>query len=156
LTSSQIEERLRQLEIELPAPAAPAGAYTAWVLADPLLFIAGQLPMWNGELRFHGRVDGEVTVEDGYAAARLCGLNLLAQACEACSGRLERVRRVVRLGGFVLAAPGFIDHAKVVNGASDLMTDVFGAAGRHARVAVGAASLPLGATVEVEGIFEVA
>ncbi len=156
LNSYQIEDRLRQLAIELPQPAAPAGAYMPWVLCDPLLFVSGQLPVWNGELRYHGRVDSEITIEDGYAAARLCGLNLLAQAREAAGGRLERVRRVVRLGGFVLAGPGFTDHPKVLNGASDLMQDIFGAAGRHARVAVGAASLPLGAAVEVEGVFELA
>ena len=156
MTSSEIEKRLRELSIELPPPAPPAGGYVPWVVSDSLVFIAGQLPVWNGEIRFHGRVDSEITVEDGYAAARLCGLNLLAQAREACGGRLERVRRVVRLGGFVLATPGFTDHPKVLNGASDLMQDVFGAAGRHARFAVGAASLPLGAAVEVEGIFELA
>ncbi|MFO1127892.1 MAG: RidA family protein [Rhodospirillales bacterium] len=156
MSSSQIEERFQQLGIRLPTPAPPAGAYVPWVLVDPLLFVAGQLPMWNGELRYHGRIDGEISVDDGYAAARLCGLNLLAQVGEACSGRFERVRRVVRLGGFVLAAPGFTGHAKIMNGASNLMVDVFGAAGRHARFAVGAASLPLGAAVEVEGIFELA
>ena len=150
------EERLQQLAIELPKPAAPAGAYVPYVLVGSLLFVAGQLPVWNGEMRYHGRVGSELTIEDGYAAARLCALNLLAQAQDACDGNLDRVVRVVRLGGFVLAAPAFTDHPKVLNGASDLMQDVFGTNGRHARFAVGAPSLPLGAAVEVEGIFQIA
>jgi enamine deaminase RidA (YjgF/YER057c/UK114 family) len=151
-----IEKRLQQLAIELPAPAPPAGSYVPFVRAGGLLFVAGQLPLWKGELRYKGRIDGELTLEDGIAAARLCGLNLIAQARAACDGDLGRVVRVVRLGGFVLAAPGFTDHPKVLNGASELMVDVFGEAGRHARVAVGASSLPLGAAVEVEGILALA
>lgn len=151
----RIEARLRQLAIELPKPSAPAGAYVPYVLTDSLLFLAGQLPLWNGEMRYLGRVGSELTIEDGYAAARLCALNLLAQAKDACDGNLDRVLRVVRLGGFVLAAPAFTDHPKVLNGASDLMQDVFGQSGRHARFAVGAPSLPLGAAVEVEGIFQI-
>ncbi len=153
--SSTIEAHLKQLGIELPKPAAPAGAYVPFVSAGTLLFVAGQLPMWNGELRYHGRIGSELTVDDGYAAARLCALNLLAQAREACEGALDRITRVIRLGGFVLASPGFTDHPKVINGASDLMQSIFGPPGRHARFAVGAPSLPLGAAVEIEGIFEV-
>ncbi|QNT69026.1 RidA family protein [Defluviicoccus vanus] len=151
-----IEARLRHLSIELPHPAPPAGAYVPYVLMGSLLFVSGQLPQWNGELRFLGRVGSELTIDDGYAAARLCGLNLLAQAQDACGGNLDRIARVVRLGGFVLASPAFTDHPKVINGASDLMQDVFGPPGRHARFAVGAPSLPLGAAVEVEGIFQLA
>jgi enamine deaminase RidA (YjgF/YER057c/UK114 family) len=152
----QIEERLRLLAIELPKPAAPAGAYVPYVLTGSLLFVAGQLPLWNGEMRYHGRVGSELTIEDGYAAARQCALNLIAQAQDACDGNQDRVVRVVRLGGFVLAAPAFTDHPKVLNGASDLMQDIVGPSGRHARFAVGAPSLPLGAAVEVEGIFQLA
>lgn len=151
-----IEARLRHLSIELPRPAPPAGTYVPYVLMGSLLFVSGQLPQWNGELRFLGRVGSELTIDDGYAAARLCGLNLLAQAQDACGGNLDRIARVVRLGGFVLASPAFTDHPKVINGASDLMQDVFGPPGRHARFAVGAPSLPLGAAVEVEGIFQLA
>lgn len=150
-----VRERLRQLEIELPQPAAPAGAYVPFVQTGGLVFVAGQLPVLNGEIRYHGRVGGELSLDDGYAAARLCAINLIAQAAAAAAGDLDRIRRVVRLAGFVLAAPGFTDHPKVLNGASDLMLDVFGTAGRHVRVAVGAASLPLGAAVEVEALFEV-
>jgi len=118
--------------------------------------VSGQLPLRAGGLVYHGRVGAELTIGDGIAAARLCGLNLLAQVRAACGNDLDRVRRAVRLGGFVHAPSGFTDHPKVLNGASELMTDVFGEAGRHARFAVGAASLPLGAAVEVDAIFEIA
>jgi enamine deaminase RidA (YjgF/YER057c/UK114 family) len=150
----KIDHRLAQLGIELPKAAAPAGAYVPFVLVGNLLVVAGQLPMCNGVIEHHGRVGAELSIEDGIAAARLCALNLLAQARTACEGDLDRVRRVVRLGGFVHAAAGFTEHPKVLNGASELMVDVFGPAGRHARFAVGAASLPLGAAVEIEGLFE--
>ena len=153
---ANIDRRIAQLGIELPNPAPPAGSYVPFVLVGDLLLVAGQLPMWNGILKHDGRVGAELTLEDGIAAARLCGLNLLAQVRAACQGDLDRVRRVVRLAGFVQAGPGFTDHPRVLNGASDLMVEVFGQAGRHVRVAVGAASLPLGAAVEVEGMFEIA
>ncbi len=151
-----IETRLLTLGIELPAAAPPAGAYVPFVAAAALVFVAGQIPVWNGEIRFRGCLGDTISVEDGYRAARLCGLNLIAQVRVACQGDLDRVRRVVRLGGFVAAVPSFADHPKVVNGASDLMLDVFREAGRHARSAVGAPSLPLGVAVEVDGIFEIA
>ena len=153
---ANIDRRIAQLGIELPNPAPPAGSYVPYVLVGNLLLVAGQLPIWNGALKHDGRIGAEITLEDGIAAARLCGLNLLAQARVACGGDLDRVRRVIRLAGFVQASPGFTDHPKVLNGASDLMVEVFGQAGRHARVAVGAASLPLGAAVEVEGMFDIA
>jgi enamine deaminase RidA (YjgF/YER057c/UK114 family) len=152
----KINQRLAHLGIELPAPASPAGAYVPFVQVGALLIVSGQLPMRDGRIEHPGRVGAEITLDEGVAAARLCGLHLLAQARAACEGNLDRVRRVVRLGGFVAAGPGFIDHPKVLNGASELMVEVLGEAGRHARFAVGAASLPLGAAVEVEGIFEIA
>lgn len=151
----KIEQRLAQLGIGLPPPAGPAGSYVPFVVTGTLLLVAGQLPIANGNIVHHGRVGADLTVDDGVAAARLCGLNLLAQARAACDGDLDRIRRVVRLAGFVQGAPGFADHPKVLNGASDLMVDVFGPAGRHVRIAVGAASLPRGAAVEVEGLFEI-
>lgn len=153
---AKVDMHIAQLGIELPTPAPPAGAYVPFVVAGRLLLVAGQLPMWNGTLKYDGRVGAELTLEDGIAAARLCGLNLVAQARAACDGDLDRVRRVLRLGGFVQAAPGFTDHPKVLNGASELMVEVFGQAGRHVRVAVGAASLPMAAAVEVEGMFDIA
>ena len=153
---AKVDMHIAQLGIQLPTPAPPAGAYVPFVVAGRLLLVAGQLPMWNGTLKYDGRVGAEITLEDGIAAARLCGLNLLAQARAACDGDLDRVRRVLRLGGFVQAAPGFTDHPKVLNGASELMVEVFGQAGRHVRVAVGAASLPMAAAVEIEGMFDIA
>jgi enamine deaminase RidA (YjgF/YER057c/UK114 family) len=154
--SGTVEARLAKLGVVLPKPAAPAGAYVAYVLTGNLVFVSGQIPVWEGELRFLGRLGENIALEDGYQAARLCGLNLLAQVRDACAGDLDRVRRVVKLGGFVNAVPSFADHPKVVNGASDLMLDAFGEVGRHARFAVGAPSLPLGVAVEVDGVFETA
>lgn len=150
-----IARRLASLGITLPQPAAPAGAYVAFyrLATGNLLYVSGQLPIWNGELKARGRIGETLTLAEGQEAARLCGLNLIAQAQAAC-GTLERVRGVVRLTGFVNAAADFVDHPQVLNGASELMTQVFGEAGRHTRVAVGAGSLPLGAAVEIEGIFE--
>ena len=153
---AKVDMHIAQLGIELPTPAPPGGAYVPFVVAGRLLLVSGQLPMWNGTLKYDGRVGAEITLEDGIAAARLCGLNLLAQARAACDGDLDRVRRVLRLAGFVQAAPGFTDHPKVLNGASELMVEVFGQAGRHVRVAVGAASLPMAAAVEIEGMFDIA
>ncbi len=154
--SATIDKRLQELGLVLPRPAAPAGAYVPAVVVGELCFIAGQLPFESGEIRYRGHLGEDVGIEDGYAAARLCGLNLLAQLREACGDDLGRVRGVVRLCGFVACTPSFVDHPKVINGASDLMLAVFGEAGRHARVAVGAASLPLAAAVEVEGLFRIA
>jgi enamine deaminase RidA (YjgF/YER057c/UK114 family) len=151
----RIEARLAELGLKLPSPAAPAGAYVPFALVERLVFVSGQLPLHDGALRFHGRIGETVSLEDGIEAARLCGLNLIAQAAVACGGDLDRVVRVVRLGGFVCAVPGFADHPKVLNGASDLMLEVFGEAGRHARFAVGAPDLPLGAAVEVEAVFHI-
>ena len=150
-----IDSRLDELGIELPNAAAPAGAYVPFVKSGNLVFVAGQITLWNGELRYRGRLGDDMSVNDGYAAARLCGLNLIAQVREACGGNLDRVTRVVRLGGFVQSTADFADQPKVINGASDLMVEIFSDAGRHARAAVGTISLPLGVSVEVDGIFEI-
>jgi enamine deaminase RidA (YjgF/YER057c/UK114 family) len=151
----QIEARLAELGIVLPRQAAPAGAYVPYVITGDLVFVSGQLPIQDGTVKYTGRIGVELTVEDGYAAARLCGLNLLAHACAVCAGDWSRLKRMVKLGGFVQCAPEFTDQPKVVNGASDLMMEVFGEAGRHARIAVGAPALPLGAAVEIDGIFQI-
>lgn len=153
--AGKIDARLAELGIELPTASAPAANYVPFVRAGDLLFVSGQVTAWNGEIKFIGTVGSDFTVDEGYQAARICGLNLLAQARAALDGDLDRLARVVKLGGFVQAAPGFTDHPKVINGASDLMVEVLGDAGRHARFAVGAASLPLGVAVEVDGVFEV-
>lgn len=152
--TGRIEARLAELGITLPQAAAPAANYVPWVVAGDLVFVAGQITLWNGELKFLGRLGAEFGVEQGQEAARLCGLNLIAQVRAAAGGDLDRVRRVVRLGGFVACVDGFKDQPKVVNGASDLMVQVFGDAGRHARAAVGVNALPLGVAVEVEGVFQ--
>ena len=149
----KIESRLAQLGITLPAAAAPAANYVPFVLTGNQLWVAGQITFWDGKLKYRGKVGADLSVEDGVAAARVCGLNIIAQA-KAALGDLDRVVRVVKLGGFVNAGPDFTDHPKVINGASDLLVDVFGDAGRHARFAVGASGLPLDSAVEVDAVIE--
>ncbi len=152
--SGPIASRLKELGIELPTPAAAVANYVPFVMAGDLLFVSGQLPLENGKLVVTGKLGDTLGIEDGVRAARLCALNLLAQARAAGGGDIDRVRRLVRLTAFVSSTPGFTDQPKVINGASDLMVQVLGEAGRHARVAVGAPSLPLDAAVEIEGIFQ--
>lgn len=152
----RIDARLAELGIELPVPAAPVANYVPFTIAGSLVFISGQISTWNGEPRHVGKLGGGIAVPEGREAARLCGLNLLAQLRAACGGDLDRVRRCLRLGGFVNCTPEFTDMPQVVNGASDLMVEVFGDLGRHARAAVGVASLPGGVAVEVEATFEIA
>lgn len=149
------EERLRELGIELPEPAAPAGFYVPARRHGDLLAVSGQLPVTPGEPLPTGRCGVDVTVEEGYALARQCALNGLA-AARVALGSLDRITGVVRVGGYVAAAAGFTQHPAVVNGASELLVDIFGEEGRHARVAIGMASLPLGVPVEVEFLFAVA
>ena len=148
-----VRDRLAELGIVLPGAAAAAGSYVPTVRAGDLLFTAGQLPFVEGALPATGRVGAEVTAEDAKGYARISALNLLA-AVDAAVG-LDAVVRVVKLVGFVASADGFTGQPGVINGASDLMAEVFGEAGRHARSAVGVAELPLGAPVEVEGILQV-
>ncbi|MBI1364759.1 MAG: RidA family protein [Alphaproteobacteria bacterium] len=151
----RIERKLADLGIALPAPAAPVANYAPYIITGHLVFISGQVSIGpNGLIR--GTLGGGMTIDEGVEAAFACGVNLLAQLSAATDHDLDRVKRVVKLGGFVNCTPDFIDHPKVVNGASDLMVAVFGEIGRHARAAVGAPSLPLGAAVEVDGVFEIA
>lgn len=152
--SGAIETRLKELGIELPAAAAPAANYIPFVVSGNLVFVAGQITLWNGEIKYKGKVGVDVSVDDGYQAARLCALNLIAQVKEAAGGDLDRIKKVVKLTGFVNSAADFTNQPEVINGASDLMVEVFGEAGKHARVAVSAASLPRNVAVEVDGIFE--
>ena len=154
--AGMIEDRLAALGITLPTPAAPLANYVPWVRSGALVVVSGQLPMRDGAVAVTGRLGAEVTDEAGAEAARLCLINLLAQLRAACDGDLARVRRVVRLGGFIASTPEDPRHAVVMNGASDLAVAVFGDAGRHARSTIGVASLPAGAAVEVEGMFETA
>lgn len=151
--TGRIDARLEKLGIALPTAAAPAANYVPFVLTGTQLWVAGQITFWDGKLKYRGKVGRDLPLEDGVAAARVCGLNIVAQA-KAALGDLDRVVRVVKLGGFVNALPDFTDHPKVINGASDLIVDVFGDAGRHARFAVGASGLPLDSAVEVDAVIE--
>ena len=153
--SGRIEARLKELGIELPQPAAPVANYVPFTIFGNLVVISGQICQWNGELRFKGKIGASISIADGREAARLCALNILAHLRVACGGDLDRVRRIVRLGGFVNCTPEFTEMPQVVNGASDLMVELFGDAGRHARAAVGVSSLPGGVAVEVEAIAEI-
>lgn len=148
-----IDEKLNELGIILPEPAAPVAAYVPVVVHGGLAHVSGQIPFVDGRLVL-GRLGEGMSVEQGAAAARACGLMILAQA-RAALGSLDRVERVVKLGGFVNCAADFTDQPKVVNGASELMVEVFGEAGKHARSAVGVSSLPLGVAVEVDAILAV-
>lgn len=151
----KFEERLRDLGIELPNPSSPGGSYVPAIQVGNLVFLSGQLPQWNGERRFLGKLGAEFDIEEGQQAARLCALNIIAHLRTILNGDLDRVVRCVRLVGFVNSIPTFTQQPQVLNGASDLMFQLFGDAGRHTRVAVGASSLPQGGAVEVEAIFEV-
>ena len=152
MTSPAIDN-LRRLGITLPDAPAPAANYVPYVVAGTMVFISGQLPLIEGKLSVTGHVGKDVTTEQGAEQARQCAINLLAQLNAACGGDLGRVKQVVKLGGFVACTDDFTDQPEVINGASNLMVEVFGDAGRHARFAVGSNSLPRGTCVEVEGTF---
>ncbi|HEX3884255.1 MAG TPA: RidA family protein [Stellaceae bacterium] len=154
--SGTVEGRLKSLGLELPAPAAPIANYVPFTISGRIVVVSGQICVWNGERRHVGKLGDTITVAEGQEAARLCALNLLAQLKVAAGEDLDRVRRCLRLGGFVNCTPGFTDQPQVVNGASDLMVAVFGDAGKHARTAVGVSSLPGGVAVEVDAMFELA
>jgi enamine deaminase RidA (YjgF/YER057c/UK114 family) len=153
---AQVEKKLADLGIALPTPAAPVANYIPFVRTGSLLYVSGQICLGrDGKLVAKGKLGGAVSVEDGQKAARTCAINLLAQL-KAAVGDLDKVVKVVRLGGFINSEPTFLDGPKVMNGASDLMVEVFADKGRHARTTVGVAALPADAAVEVEGLFEVA
>lgn len=151
-----IEERLAAMGIELPEAAMPVANYVPFTISGKQVIVSGQLPMRSGQVAYAGRLGDGVSIEDGEAAAALCAINLLAQAKNACDGDLARLGRCLKLGGFVASTADFTDHPKVVNGASNLIAEAMGEAGQHARFAVGVSSLPLGASVEVDAIFELA
>jgi enamine deaminase RidA (YjgF/YER057c/UK114 family) len=150
---SRVEDRLKALGITLPVPAAPVANYIPFVIVGDLAFVSGQIPNGPDGL-IKGKLGGELSVEAGQAAAKLCGVSLLAQIKAACGGDLDRVKQVVKLGGFVNATPDFVDIPKVINGCSDLMVAAFGDAGKHARSAVACPTLPLGAAVEVDAVVQ--
>jgi enamine deaminase RidA (YjgF/YER057c/UK114 family) len=148
------EARLDALGILLPQPMRPVATYVPFVITGNLLYVSGQVSA-TADGRILGRLGENMELSAGQQAARICAINLIAQ-CKAALGELSRVRRVVKLGGFVNAAPDFVDIPQVINGCSDLMVAVFGEAGQHARSAVACPTLPLGVAVEVDGVFEIA
>ncbi|HEU0070750.1 MAG TPA: RidA family protein [Alphaproteobacteria bacterium] len=154
--AGQIDVRLQELGIELPTPTSPVANYVPYVVTGKTVFIAGQVTLWNGERRFVGKLGAGMETKQGQDAARLCALNLIAQAKAACGGDLDRITRWVKLGGFVNCAPDFGEQPAVINGASDLLVQVFGEKGKHARAAVGVASLPFGVAVEIDAVIEIA
>jgi enamine deaminase RidA (YjgF/YER057c/UK114 family) len=151
----KIDSRLAELAITLPTPPAPVASYVPYVISGKQVFISGQVTVASDGLKYVGIVGKDLSLEDGKAAARLCAINVLAQL-KAAAGDLDRVKRCVKLGVFVNAARGFAQHPEVANGASDLIVEVFGDAGRHARAAVGAGSLPRNVAVEIDAVFELA
>lgn len=147
---------LKAKHIELPAASAPVANYVPYVVEGNLVYISGQLPLGVGDLaQFVGKVGKEFTTEQGKEIARICGLNIIAQLQHACGGNLDKVKRCVKLGVFVNCTESFTEHPQVANGASDLMVEVFGEKGKHARFAVGSSQIPRGAAVEVDAIFSI-
>ena len=154
--AGEIDARLEELGIELPQAAAAVANYVPYVVTGNMVFVSGQVTIDNGELKYQGKLGSDLSVEQGQEAARLCALNIIAQLKQACGGDLDRVQRIVKLGGFVNSTPDFTDQPKVINGASDLMVEVFGDKGKHARAAVSAGALPVGVSVEVDAVAEIA
>jgi enamine deaminase RidA (YjgF/YER057c/UK114 family) len=153
--SDAIAARLAEMGITLPEAAAPAANYVPYVMSGNLLHISGQLPLEGGKVAVCGHLGRDVAVPAGQRAAELCAVNILAQAKAALGGDLGRIRRVVKLNGFVASAPDFTEQHLVINGASNLIAGVLGEAGKHARAAVGMAALPLNAAVEIDAIMEI-
>ena len=153
--AGRIEAKLAELGITLPTPMAPMANYIPFQTVGPVVIVSGQVPARDGKIAVTGKVGAGVSVEQGIEAARLCLINVIAQLKSACGGDLDRVKKVIRLGGFISSPPDFTAHAQVMNGASDLAVAVFGEAGRHARTTIGVPALPGDAAVEVEGMFEI-
>lgn len=153
--SSSIDARLAELGITLPDAPTPAANYVPFVISGNLVFVSGQVSR-DASGFITGQLGADMDIPGGQAAARTCALALIAQVKVACGGNLDRLKRVIKLTGFVNATPEFADHPQVINGASDLFGEVFDDKGRHARAAVGSVSLPLGVAVEIEGVFEIA
>jgi enamine deaminase RidA (YjgF/YER057c/UK114 family) len=150
-----IDQRLKELNIELDDASVPAGSYVPYVITNNLVFISGQLPFIDGKLTIKGKVGDNVSLDDAVKMSEACAKALLSQLKAACNGNLDKVNKVVKLGGFVASAPSFTDQPKVINGASDLIVNIFGDKGKHSRFAVGVAALPLNVPVEIDGIFEI-
>ncbi len=155
IVTGYAEIRLAELGITLPSAMPPIANYVPYAITGNIAIISGQLPAIDGRIAITGKLGAGVSIDRGKEAARLCFINLLSQLKQACGGDLDRVKRVVRLGGFIASTPDFTQQAQVMNGASDLAVAIFGEAGRHARTTVGVAALPADAAVEVEGMFEI-
>lgn len=153
--AGRIEAKLAELGITLPRPMLPIANYVPYVVTGNLVVVSGQVPARDGVIAVTGKVGASLSIDQGKEAARLCLINVLVHLKAACDGDLDRVKRVVRVGGFVASPPEFTQHAQVMNGASDLAVAVFGDAGRHARTTIGVPALPADAAVEVEGMFEI-
>jgi enamine deaminase RidA (YjgF/YER057c/UK114 family) len=153
-SGGRVSRRLAELNIRLPEPATPAAVYVPYRIAGRQLFIAGQIPPLDADIPTTGKLGSDLTVEQGYAAARLAGLRVLAQLHAACAGDLDRVSQCVQLRGFVNCTDDFTEQSSVINGVSDLLRDVFGDAGLAARAALGTNSLPRNVAVEIESVFE--
>jgi enamine deaminase RidA (YjgF/YER057c/UK114 family) len=151
----RVEQKLAELQIALPPSVAPVANYVPYVISGNMVYVSGTLPSKDGKFQDIGKVGKDFTAEQAYETAKLCGLGLIAHIKAACGGDLDRVKRVVKLGVFVNSAPGFSDQPKVANGVSDLMVNVFGDVGKHARAAVGVSELPFGVAVEVDATFEI-
>ena len=150
-----IDQRLKELNIQLDDASVPAGSYVPYVITNNLVFISGQLPFIDGKLTIKGKVGDNVSLDDAVKMSEACAKALLSQLKAACNGNLDKVNKVVKLGGFVASAPNFTDQPKVINGASDLIVNIFGDKGKHSRFAVGVAALPLNVPVEIDGVFEI-
>lgn len=153
--AGNIDSRLQELGITLPEAAAPAANYVPYAISGNMVYVSGQVPFVDGELKYQGKVGQEFDTETAVDCARVCALNIIAQVKAACDGDLDRVVRCVKLGGFVNCIDGYGEQPKVINGASDLMVDVFAEKGRHARFAVGTNALPMNVAVEIDAVFEI-
>jgi len=149
-----IEEKLKSLNITLPSPPKPAGAYVHVIKSDHTVYVSGQIPIKDGKLAFKGKVPNDQSLEQAQEAAKLCALNALAQL-KSELGSLDKISKILRVSGFVNSVPDFTEQPKIINSASDLLFEIFGEKGKHSRIAVGVASLPLGATVEIDMIVEI-
>lgn len=153
--TGSVDARLKELGLEVPEAAAPVANYVGWVKSGSQVFVSGQVTLREGKPQFIGKLGAEIDLEAGQAAAALCAVNIIAQLKQACDGDLDRVQRIVRLGGYVNSTADFVQQPQVINGASDLMVAVFGDKGRHSRAAVSVASLPLGVAVEIDCVAEI-
>jgi len=149
-----IEEKLKKLNIILPEPAKPIAAYIPALISGNSLFVSGQLPIKEGKLIYKGKIGRDLTLEQGYEAARLCAINILS-AAKSAIGNLNHIKKVVRIAGYINCTEDFTAHSKVLNGTSNFLVSIFGDSGKHIRIAIGVCSLPLGSPVEVEAMFEI-